>query len=31
MDLRVNPQLEPNPAAALEARAGSGGMPPENH
>jgi membrane glycosyltransferase len=31
MDLRVNPQLEPSPAAALEARAGSGGMPPENH
>src|SRR5882757_9296835 len=31
MDLRVNPQPEPNPAAARETRAGSGGMPPENH
>src|SRR6267154_380399 len=31
MDLRMNPQPEPNPAAALESRAGSGGMPPENH
>jgi membrane glycosyltransferase len=30
MDLRLNPHLELNPAAALEARAGSGGMPPEN-
>src|SRR5260221_12524377 len=30
MDLRLNPHRELSPAAALEARAGSGGMPPEN-
>src|SRR5713226_1247830 len=29
MDLRLNPHLQPNPAAAFEARVGSGGMPPE--
>src|SRR6202140_3624662 len=30
MDLRLNPNLQLNPAAPLEARAGSGGMPPES-
>src|SRR5260370_28824630 len=30
MDLRLNRHRELSPAAALEARAGSGGMPPEN-
>jgi len=31
MDLRLNPHLELTPpAAAFQARAGSGGMPPEN-
>jgi membrane glycosyltransferase len=30
MDLRLNPHRELNPAAAAEARTGSGGMPPEN-
>src|SRR6266478_5396623 len=29
MDLRLNPHLQPNPAAAFEARVGAGGMPPE--
>ncbi len=30
MDLRLNPHLQVNPAAPFEARAGSGGMPPES-
>src|ERR1700686_935562 len=30
MDLRLNPNLQLNPAAPLEARAGSGGVPPES-
>src|SRR5258707_7613559 len=30
MDLRLNPHPQLNPAAPFEARAGSGGMPPEN-
>src|SRR5258706_908831 len=30
MDLRLNPAREHSPAGALEARAGSGGRPPEN-
>src|SRR5882724_6027055 len=30
MDLRLNPHLQVNPAAPLEARVGTGGMPPEN-
>src|SRR5712664_765223 len=29
MDLRLNPHLQPSPAAAFEARVGAGGMPPE--
>jgi membrane glycosyltransferase len=30
MDLRLNPHLQLNPEAPFEARAGSGGMPPES-
>src|SRR6202165_2335756 len=30
MDVQLNPQRQLNPAAAFEARAGSGGMPPES-
>jgi membrane glycosyltransferase len=30
MDLRLNPPLQSSPSAEFEARAGSGGMPPEN-